>query len=57
MKYTITQIDSMGQLITSNEAAQFVNESTSLALALAYLASVLNFGSITFIDEPAATVP
>lgn len=55
VKYTITQIGNLPQWIVSNTSDQFVGEFSSLALALGFLASVLQFGdSITYIDQPLA---
>lgn len=55
MRYTVTNIGTQGQWIITSQG-QFVQESTSLANALAYLAGVLQYGdTILYTDEPVQT--
>lgn len=58
MNYTITDLGAESQWVvtmTNDASNDFVEESESLAAALAYLATVLNFGDIiTYVDEPLA---
>jgi hypothetical protein len=56
MRYTITQLGNVNEWVISNASSQFVGQYASLALALAYLAGILQYGdSITYIDEPLKT--
>ena len=53
MKYTIALLGNLPQYVITNTSDQFVGEYSTLALALAYLAGVLQFGdSVTFVDQP-----
>jgi hypothetical protein len=50
--FTITNIGALPQWVISVQG-QFVQESATLTLALAYLATILNFGdTIYYVDEP-----
>lgn len=53
MRYTITNIGNTGQWVTTDTNSQFVGEYGSLALALAGLATILQFGdTIAYVDQP-----
>ncbi len=55
-RYTITLLGNLPQYVITNASGQFVAEYSTLALALGFLASVLQFGdSITYIDEALKT--
>jgi len=53
MKYTITLLGNLPQYVITNASGQLIAEYSTLALALGFLASILQFGdSITYIDAP-----
>jgi hypothetical protein len=56
--FTITDIGALPQWVVSVQG-QFVQESASLTLALAYMATILNYGdTIEYVNEPVIpTVP
>jgi len=54
-RYLITELGNQGQWII-NDGENFVGEYSSLAAALAYLATVLVFGdTIAYLNEPAGS--
>ena len=55
-QYTITQLGNINQWVVSTSNNQFIGEYASLALALAYLATVLVYGdNITYVNQPLVT--
>jgi hypothetical protein len=56
MRYTITLLGNLPQYVITNASGQFIAEYASLALALGFLATVMQFGdSIVYIDEALKT--